>query len=865
MKIKTLFICFACFACFWFVSDLRSQESSFDDLAFEQALQSFINENLLTYGMDIIAQERFLVEQMRLINFEINSRVKNITEVRAEYFTSLESRLQELRALKSRLNTSGTSALNLFIERLESGIEQTIAEGRINYRRQKALEDGLQVLYIAEEMQNLDPGARVEGDPSISQKIQSTQQQLISNFGEQQGIIYSGTRSADANIFNLFREWKLTNTVQYELRWTDVQIVKNKLLREGTTLDKERMFKNELRAATNSYNFRMFDLAERMFGEILNRYNFISTLDDIYYYKGESNFQLDRYSLARKDFLNLAEKYPTSSFAASAYSRLIAIEHHYNNWPNVLDYFNRFERMAVSTDPAYDENRFRSAQAAIAQTDFEKAIQILNGIDSSSPFYADARYLISQAYVGAENLDEAIRVLDLLVNTTNLEPSYHFLIKMKLGYLMYEKGMYDQAIQYFDQIDGGFFLYDRVLIGYGWTYYKRELAKSDEAARDFSYAKNYLQVLIDEFYASDYVLEAKSLLGYIYQVEQKTDAAIANFDYVFRARYTKDLSEDNIKQREVLKERMLALEKERDHALSENDRMAFTSAQSRYSTLEDSLLFLTYSDLSANSYAARNEIKRMQDQIAELERLKETARARNSTSMVDRIEKVQDELRTAITSYSFDDTDPRVGVNYYDEYPMARKESVIDNQKTTLQETRNEIMAEQATLAQDLISIAAEIDRARARKNYKKLVALEIQKDKLEMLQKKYDQLATIAYDMEVEDSQVNLQKWTDYGAFGIADVNYSVKQAKLEKRSYYVDQINKINQILNSRKALLDYKITMVEGEINYMTREVRRRERLRERAELDRKFEESYFDTHTTEFEEQESTPPVIDEQPN
>jgi hypothetical protein len=472
---------------------------------------------------------------------------------------------------------------------------------------------------------------------------------------------------------------------------------------------------------------------------------------------------------------------------------------------------------------------------------------------------------MSQAYVGSENLDEAVRVLDLLVSTTNLEPSYHFLIKMKLGYLMYEKGMYDQAIRYFDEIDGSFFLYDRVLIGYGWTYYKRELMKEDEETRDFSYAKNYLQVLIDEFYGSDYVLEAKSLLGYIYQVEQKTDAAIANFDYVFRARYTKDLSEQNIGKADALKTKMLAADKEKDEALSNNDPVTFAGAQARYSSLEDSLLYLTYSDLSSNSYAARSEIKRMEDQIAELERLKETARARNSTSMVERIEKIQDDLRSTITGYSFADSDPRVGINYYDEYPMARKESVVNNQNVTIRATRDEIMAEQASLAQDLIRVSAEIDRARTRKDYKRLVALEIQKEKLETLQKKFDQLATVAYDMDQQDSQVNLQKWTDYGAFGIADVNYSVKQSKIEKRSYYVDQINKINQILNSRKATLDYKISMVEGEINYMTREVRRRERLRERAELDRKFEESYFDTHTTELEEPESTPPVINEQPN
>ena len=736
MKIKTLFVFLFCMLLIFPTAGLQAQTSGFDDKAFEQALQDFINQNLLAYGVDIISQERFLVEQMRLINDEINARVKNITEVRAEYFASLESRLQELKALKSRLNTSGSTSLNLFIEQLETGIEQTISEGRINYRRQKALEDGLQVLYIAEEMQNLDPGSRLEGDPRISQKLMSTQRELATNFGDQKIPSFTRKPTSDANIFNLFHEWKLTNTVQYELRWTDVQIVKNKLLREGTRLEKERMFKNELRSAVLAYNFQMFDLAERTFGEMINRYTFISDLDDIYFYKGESNFRLDRYNLARTDFQNLVEKYPTSQYAAGAYGRLMAIEYHYNNWAKVLDHFKNFERVAVSTDPGYDENRFRAAQAATSLGDYENAIQILNGITTSSPFYPDSRYLMAEDYAGSENLDEAVRILDLLVKTTNLEPSYHFLVKMKLGYLMYEKGMYDQAIKYFDEIDGSFYLYDRVLIGYGWTYYKRELAKPEGVAKDFSLAKKYLEVLIDEFYASDYVLEAKSLLGYIYQVEEKPDAAIDNFDYVFRARYTKDLSEKSLRETDALKQKMAVVEKEKDDALSKDNPVAFSSAQSRYSTLEDSLLYYRYADLSANSYAARNEIKRMQDQIAELERLKETAKARNSTSMVERIENIQDELRNTITSYSFDDSDPRVGINYYDEYPMARKESVVDNQNVTIQQTRDEIMAQQASLADELTRLSGEIDRARTRKDYKNLVALEIQKERLKHFRK---------------------------------------------------------------------------------------------------------------------------------
>ena len=46
-------------------------------------------------------------------------------------------------------------------------------------------------------------------------------------------------------------------------------------------------------------------------------------------------------------------------------------------------------------------------------------------------------------------------------------------------------------------------------------------------------------------------------------------------------------------------------------------------------------------------------------------------------------------------------------------------------------------------------------------------------------------------------------------------------------------------------------------------MTRRVRRQERLREREELNRKFEESYFDTHTTEQESSTTEPPDFSEE--
>jgi len=69
---------------------------------------------------------------------------------------------------------------------------------------------------------------------------------------------------------------------------------------------------------------------------------------------------------------------------------------------------------------------------------------------------------------------------------------------MKLGYLMYEKEDYPRAINYFNDIGNNFSMYDRVLIGYAWTYYKKELQKPEGQPKDFSSAKKNVEILLSE-------------------------------------------------------------------------------------------------------------------------------------------------------------------------------------------------------------------------------------------------------------------------------------------------------------------------------------------------------------------------------
>ena len=114
------FIFLAIFLSFIFSYQIFPQVQTSDDDSFERALQEYLNKNLLRFGKNEIARERFLIQQMRDINAEIKSRVTNVGAVRDQYFAGLLSRLEELDALRSRLSDFNSASLNSYIDQLEN-------------------------------------------------------------------------------------------------------------------------------------------------------------------------------------------------------------------------------------------------------------------------------------------------------------------------------------------------------------------------------------------------------------------------------------------------------------------------------------------------------------------------------------------------------------------------------------------------------------------------------------------------------------------------------------------------------------------------------------------------------------------------
>lgn len=834
---------------------------------FNQKLQAYVDELIGKTAKDFIQQERFLVQQIRMLNEEIKDRVGNPTEIRKQYFDRLQSRLVEIQELKERLHSSGSRMLDGFIRDLELRIKQTINGGVIDFKRQKVIEDAVQLLYLAEEMIKLDPGSRLEDDPRLSKGLDEAQSGFLQSFGQKGSFTRRSTTTGgeQATIFDLYDEWRRTERLKYQVRWTDIQIIKNRLIRNGTSLEKNRMFIRELRQASEAFNYGYYDLAERSFAEIINRYQDMGDLDEAIFYRAESNFILGRYNAAQEGFNRLLTEAPSSVYLPSSYKRLMFVAMHFGEHDAVLEYFRRMQAVVASNDPNYDEARFLATVAGLKGGYYSDAVSYATEISPASEYYLQARYVLAEALAGGQNLEQAAQMFRSIIDEKALEPEMRFNILLKLGYINYEMGNPYGAIQNFDQIATDFSRYDRVLIGYGWSYYRIELAKENPEERDLSKAKKHLELLIDLYPKSDYFLEARTLLGYIHQLEMNPHAALEHFEYAFEMREVKELSDDMNQERDRLREMMDSAKEMERKALRDNNQAAYQRVQDVEEKLEQPFIELSYSDLSSVGVAASNEIARLKEQIEELDNLKHIAREKGDKKIVKRIETMQLKIFRTINNYPLRRKSP-LGVNYFDEHPLARKESMVQHENRKIRQMREESSQQREEILRKIAQLDVEISNARLRRDYEKLVQLELQYQRFTDLLKKFDYVESWAYSVDVRQTDINLARWSDYGAFGMANVNFAIRNMQRDQATRMLDQINSINNAIMERKQNVEHIIAQIEDEITLMTRRVRRQERIREREELERQFEESYFDTHESEVEQQRqpdtTLPPQFDD---
>jgi TolA-binding protein len=825
------------------------------ELEFQLALEKYVQELFVDYGIDEIPQEYFLIGLMRLVNQEVSRRLDNPKKARNAYLADLEQMLEEIGVLKYRLGNSGINDLNRFVSELENHITYTVNSKEINFKKKKIFEDALQMLYIAEEMIKLDQLQQSTQTTEFNQKLIRSKQQLLTAFGEvstSSGNV-SGVRHS---IYDLFSEWKKLDQTKYGLRIADVKLARQNLLKTSGIEEIMRMFNEELKLAYNAFNNEYYDFAERLLGDVIETYPIygLKNIDDVYFYHGEANFALGRLFHAEELYTELLRLYPATSYLPDVYGRLTSIYFSVNDYPKTLEFGVQYENVASPSSSYYYDVQYMMAMANFLQGNYSNAVQQFSNIPRNHPYNNFAVYFRANANVENMNYDQAIVDYLDLINRKKILPSLQNRAYYKLGILEFERKNYFAALEYLSQIPENIPRYDKILNALAWAHYEYDRTKSQDEWLGFYYAKLYAQKVLSEYYASPYRMEASSLLAYINQLESNPSDALNLYKDAYNMKVNKLSADEYLIERKKLNDLYYTTEVLKNEALEKGDPEQYLRAHDLMEKLEKQIIELDLAEASVVGIQAYSEVDAVFSQLEELKRLRYLALSRTDFETVARIDTVTINLASALDKFPTEALNRTNYVNLFDEYPASKLVAEQESISEGFQGNRQEIRKEIGHIDTEILELEGDIGRYKNSNNYGAVAELEQEHRKLLELRKSYDELLSSIYLMDDSpESYTELNKWGDFGAFGIINVQFFQQQQIQNQMKDLSLSLNKVNEDITQRKQVIEDKVKKIEAEIRLMTMKARVEERTRQRAERERRFRESYFDTRTSEQEEE------------
>ncbi len=312
---------------------------------------------------------------------------------------------------------------------------------------------------------------------------------------------------------------------------------------------KERVTNAEVMFLLNSYNE-----ASLLLSDVLEdvKTNDSSNLSKIYYYLGESNFQIKNYSLAESYFGKLIEL-KDGKYIGDALKRLIQIGDLQNNLDNVDRYIEVMLSMTGNVVPL--EVGYAYAKSLIRQNKPQKVLDILGPLDLSSLDGVKADYFVAVALVMTKKYQEAIeRFRGVVISAVEWQHNPKIsaqekedlqeiidLSHLSIGRVYYELGDFTAALDSYQNISHHSKQFEQALYDVTWTYVRRaqepNVAEKEKLA-NYRLAVSMLDLLLGSEDNTVLAAEARLLEGNLMLRMADENGAEDQFDSII-TRYGK--------------------------------------------------------------------------------------------------------------------------------------------------------------------------------------------------------------------------------------------------------------------------------------------------------------------------------------
>lgn len=652
-------------------------------------------------------------------------------------------------------------------------------------------------------------------------------------------------------ISELFDEWRAQKIADYQLRLTQYRIVYTRLLQTGSPTDRERMLERAMSDAMMNYTEQHFDLAEMQFSDILKHYHiYFPKMDGVLFYIAESNYAQSFYDVAFEHYDLIVNNHPDSKYTGQVLWKLMVIAFTYEWNSKFFTYFEKLQELPNHENLEEMNQAYYLAGYMYATTGkFKQAQYCLQKIASGEEYYLPGQYLLGIVYVNLDNYNQARTIFETLAKTQNYPWSGVNLAVLRneatirLGFLYYQRGEYQKAMDVLSQVSKGFHEYDKSLMVQAW-------AKLKTGQYEASLGK--INDLFSEYLSSGYTYEALVLSAHCKQILSQPDAAKRDLKYVTSSIDVMKLTNEYNLERKRIIEQSRELERLENMILERQDAGLYTEAVKIRDTINEALLAFHYRGVAGSQLIDEfnDERKEVIRQIEQFDGIIESAEAAGKKDIMRNAMRQRDRLIQILDEYKSDRN--ITNINYFIDHPLATQEGGIQYRRGIVKNMFQEIMDEKKHLERDIQATTELLTKFGSDQKMSNEIDLEMLEEELADLHKQLNRLQIWLAKNPVNEIQTNFQEWADFSGFGMSDINFSNLQEKDHEINTYSQNILEIERLLSDKRKALEDQISDYDKKMARIEKNVNA-ERVRlEKLERKKYFENIYFDTKQHEVQQ-------------
>ncbi len=715
------------------------------------------------------------------------------------------------------------------------------------------IEEAVSIVDILKKIDVLE--GKVEKDTSLHLDIEAIRNNILSNidkrvlelFGYLDNEEFKGT-----TVSEYFRIWKSERITEYQVRYTSYRIIRDNLIKTATPAERNRMLEREITNALFNYSNQNYELAEMQFQQIYSTYkDYYPDLDGVIFYRSEAHFANQYYDEAQAGYLNIIDNHPNSQYIGQCYLRLMIISYTYGWNSEFFKYFDKVKDFINLDREDLNKANYLASYLYFQKNQFEDAMMVLENIKDVSKYYIPAQYLLGIVFLNLEKYNQAKSIFEKIIDQKNYpwtDLKYSIFRNeslLKLGYFHYQRGEYDKAIFYFDQVSKGYDGYDASLLGQAWASLK---------TGQYENAINKVDLICNNYLLSNYMYEALVLSAQCKRSENRTDEAIEDLRYVTNAKRVLNRVQEYNEERKHLLTQLDELELLEEKVIEHQNKKLYPQVVKIRDLIGDALLTFRYRGAVSSRFLEEyhDERKVLIRQIEEFEAIIKYAKDHGNDAMLANALKQRSRLISVLEKYQLNYIPS--GVSYFLDYPLATKEGGIIYRRGIIAKLMSDLVFEKQRVQQDLRVVAQLMIPNNEKTSIEAAIDLEIIEEDLRDLNNKLNQFQVWLANHDVENVKMETEKWANLSGFGISDINFVSYRERLQKIGGYQKNLAFIDDVMKEKKQQLEQRIRRFDDEVKKIEREMEAEKIRLEKLEKEKYFQDIYFETKTRETETEE-----------